>query len=498
MRCALATVLSLLVGCSDVRTSAATREAILGGADAGTSSHTFLLELRFDNGSSICTAVLVSPKTLLTAAHCVDPGFHGATTVTVRATNEPDTSMLMNSDMIDVTMMSRHPSWNPADQESGFDVAMLLLQRAPMGVTPVALQRVTPVVGQNVEVLGYGRSSAGDGASSGTRRRVTVPISTVATNTFTFGSSGNAGICAGDSGGPSFFGASVAGVHSRTMSASCGTGVDIRVDRFVSFIDAFIAANDPPPCAMNGVCSAGCGMTDPDCRCIGDGTCDLTCSGTDPDCCVADGQCVAGCSADPDCRCRADGACDMTCGGTDVDCCVADGQCLAGCAADPDCRCRADGTCDMSCGTSDPDCRCRADSTCGAGCMGTDPDCDCRADARCEAGCGSTDPDCDCDADTTCVQACGVSDPDCLDDGQVCEDAAVCVGAQCLNDARGFKFCSRTCTESSECFADMTCQAGVCRAAPDVSEDPVVRGGCSGVPVLGVWLVALLLRRRAH
>jgi hypothetical protein len=267
-----------------------------------------------------------------------------------------------------------------------------------------------------------------------------VPISSLATNTFSFGSSGSAGICGGDSGGPSFLGGAVAGVHSRTMSASCGTGVDIRVDRFVSFIEAFIAANDPPPCVVDGVCSAGCGMSDPDCRCVADGTCGASCGGTDPDCCTANGACVAGCVADPDCRCRADAQCE-------------------------------------------------------AGCGGVDPDCDCKADGRCEAGCGASDADCDCDADATCNRACGLSDADCLDDGQVCEDATSCAGGQCLADARGFSFCSRSCADTSECQNEMTCQGGLCRAAPAM-EDPVVQGGCSSVPWLGAWLVVVLLRRR--
>lgn len=339
MRRALLALLFLL-GCGEPTPVATRSDAILGGAADAAASATFLLDLRFDTGASICTAVLISPRVLLTAAHCVDPAYHSASTLTVRAMNKPDIVGLMQSDTIAVSTIARHPSWNPADAQSDFDLAALLLATAPAGVTPLALARAAPTAGQSVTVLGYGRASASDGTTSGTRRSVATPITSVSTNTFAFGTSGVTGICSGDSGGASLLGSAVAGIHSRTSSTSCGAGVDIRVDRFLAFIDGFVAANDPAPCTANGVCSAGCGVTDPDCRCQSDGACDATCGATDPDC-----------------RCRADATCEATCGGADPDCrCAADGTCDATCASDPDCSCLEDGRCDAACGTRDLDC----------------------------------------------------------------------------------------------------------------------------------------------
>ncbi len=395
-------VLCLLLGCAPVAEDVnVTRAPILGGAAAALESSVFLLDLRFDNGASICSAVLVSPRVLLTAAHCVDPTFRGASSLTIRAMNKPDVVNLMQAETIAVTTVLRHPQWNPSAQESAFDFAALLLERAPVGVTPAVLSRATPVNGAMVRLSGYGRTGANDGASSGVRRSVSTPITSVSAAEFEFGTNGGVGICAGDSGGPSFIGDTVVGIHSRTESASCGRGVDMRVDARVAFVDSFIAANDPPTCAQDGRCAASCSTPDLDCPCA------------------------------------------------------------------------ADGTCNETCGTSDPDCSCGADGLCRAACGATDPDCRCAADGRCE-------------------QSCGAADVDCLDDGAPCTGVAACLGGRCEHDPRGFEFCTRSCTADTECFSEMTCQAGVCRAKP---EGDVV-GGCAAAP--GVWLLGVLvfLRRR--
>lgn len=364
-----AAVLLLCLSCSSPEVHARHDEVLGGTADPSTTT-VFLLDLRFDNGSSaICSAVLVSPKVLLTAAHCVDPVFHSATVLTARATNKADTVMLMMSDMIDVTTTALHPRWNPSVTQSDYDLAMVLLARAPAGLTAEPLNRTAPTVGQSVRQLGYGRTSAGDAASSGTRRTVTTPIASVTATHFTFGTAGTIGICAGDSGGPSFLGPAVAGIHSNA-DASCGRGTDIRVDTNLGFIEGFINTNDPASCGADGRCAPGCGAT-------------------------------------------------------------------------------------------------------------VDPDCPCKANATCEPGCGLTDPDC-------------------ADDGAVCTAATQCASAQCIDDPRGFQFCSRTCAATSECQNAMTCQAGVCRAASEPVPHDLVKGGCSSVSGLSLLLaLAALLRKRS-
>jgi len=291
----------------------------------------FLLDLRFDNGSAgICSAVLITPRVLLTAAHCVEPRLHSATSVSVKATNEVDDSSLNLSDFIDVTALERHPQWNAADDLNPHDVACLLLAAAP-DVAPAPLLRTSPtaLVGQAVRVVGYGRTAAAVD-DSGTRRSALAPVSRVTADTIELGAAGTSGICQGDSGGPSFLNGAdaverVVGIHSAAKSSSCGSGSDIRVDAHLDFIDAFVAANDPPQCTSDGRCAPSCAQSDPDCLCLADGRCMGACPGTDPDCpCGADGRCTAGCSsADPDCAdCAANGVCAA------ASCLTADPDCL--------------------------------------------------------------------------------------------------------------------------------------------------------------------------
>lgn len=527
VRAATLLLLPALAACGPTHVSeagASRTDAILAATDDTTTTTVFLLDLRFDNGdASICSAVQVSPRVLLTAAHCIEPALHsGATAVTVRATNKANDSNLMSSDFIAVTMQARHPQWNPGASMSPYDIGALLLASVPAGTTPAPLQRTLPanLVGQSMRIVGYGRTSAGAASSSGTRRTANVTVDAVTSGTLDFGAAGSTGICSGDSGGPSFFRGPdtverVIGIHSLTRSGSCGLGSDIRVDARLPFIDGFIGANDAPLCTADGRCAAGCTPADPDC----------------PVDCSMNGACVTGCTPrDPDCACTADGTCETTCpsGATDPDCtCIANSVCEAGCPAgtDPDCRCRADSTCETSCptGVTDPDCVCVLNGTCETGCPTgvMDPDCRCRADGACEGNCpgGGTDPDCSCNADAVCVAACPMSqpdpdcadcgangtcsatscptrDPDCLDDGSGCMSASECVGKQCLDDPRGFKFCSRACTGSAECQLDMVCTAGLCQAK---EEDTGVRGGCAAVPgaeTLALLLLAALTTRR--
>lgn len=471
----------LLLGCGPTvgAPAAARHDSILGGGPDTTTSTVFILDLRFDNGqSAICSSVLVSPRVLLTAAHCVDPSLKGATSVTVKATNKADATMLMMSDMIDATMISRHSLWNPGDTMNQHDLALLLLATAPAGVTPVPLQRsLSGFTGQPIRVLGYGVTTSG-GTDAAIRRAVTLNVSSVATNTYDFGSAGNNGICSGDSGGPSLYTSGgterVVGIHSRTNSGSCGVGTDIRVDTHLPFIDGFVQANDPALCSADGRCASGCTTTDPDCpvACGMDNMCNLACATPDPDCCAANSRCDTMCPAgvrDPDCVCIRDGTCEASCPSG---------------VTDPDCLCRADGRCEASCpsGVTDPDCGCGADSVCVATCPAVAPDPDCA----------------DCAMNGVCSAAsCPTADPDCHLDGEVCTAATDCVGRQCLPDPRGFSFCSRSCADSAVCQLDMVCTGGVCRAP---SKDMNVTGGCTAAPgpLFALLGVVVWLRRRAR
>ncbi|MBL9036966.1 MAG: S1 family peptidase [Archangium sp.] len=247
---ALVVVVGVACGSSEGPETFSTAEAAIvgGSSDAGLGiNDVFLLGMTFSNGTNtICTGTLVSARTLVSAAHCVDPARQGATSVTIRATNKPNDMNLLSSDLIDVTEYRLHPSWNPSMTSATYDIAMVLLARAPVGVTPRPLNRaaLTGFVGQSVTLVGYGRTAANT-SNGGTRRAVSATVTAVDANSFDFGSAGTLGICAGDSGGAALhqFGDGVVrlvGVHSVTSSAQCGTGSDSRIDFHQTFIDQFI------------------------------------------------------------------------------------------------------------------------------------------------------------------------------------------------------------------------------------------------------------------
>src|SRR5918996_3404101 len=73
------------------RASSSRASAIVGGTTDLADPEVFMLELQFSNGlRSGCSATLIGERTLVTAAHCVDPRVAGATDVSIRATNLAD------------------------------------------------------------------------------------------------------------------------------------------------------------------------------------------------------------------------------------------------------------------------------------------------------------------------------------------------------------------------------------------------------------------------
>lgn len=408
--------------------------AVLGGAAAATENRVFLLDIR-GTRASICSAALLTPRMLLTAAHCVDPVFQGASTLTIRALNKPDTTNLSMADTTLVTRVTRHPMWNPADDDSLYDLATVVLASPIVNATPIPLGTIsTAAVGQPVQVFGYGRLAADMPASSGTRRVVTATVNSVDATRFRYGTVA-VGLCTGDSGGPTLLNGAVVGVHSQTEVGTCGVGIDIRVDVNRAFIDGTIAVGDPPLCTSDLRCAPACPSPDPDCPCAADGTCNTAC----------------GNNSDPDCRCRADGRCDSSCG-----------------MPDPDCTCVSDGACDATCGTRDVDC--------------------CRADGRCDAACGAADADCpDCTANSRCVRACGASDQDCVADGEACTTDDSCLSGSCASSS-----CARSCSQESPCPEGSSCESGACQVVVTMSP----KTGCSTGLDLSVIATALVLGTR--
>ncbi len=317
-----------------------------------------MVRMRFDTGDQfVCSATLVTSRTLVTAAHCFD--FHAAPNATAL------TDVWVQDDVfapdaasprrlrIDPAHTRIHPQWNVSDRLS-FDLAAALMP-SPSTVTPSPPSLRTlgaGDVGAPLTVVGFGITAAGN-TDYGVRRVTTLPITSVSAQHLGLGDGASHGLCNGDSGGPSFLTGRdgirrVAGVHSYDSSLQCNDGLDSRVDVFEDFLTGFISDEEGATCFEDGLCRQGCSPADVDCACLPDGVCTAACPNllTDPDCpadCAANGVCLRDCPVpDPDCPPQVGEACvigGVTCPSGTV-CTGLEGQpttCTVPCAAASSC-----------------------------------------------------------------------------------------------------------------------------------------------------------------
>jgi V8-like Glu-specific endopeptidase len=293
-----------------METTGHSREAIVGGTATTGDPDVFMLSMQGNNGrSTMCSATLIAPRTLLTAAHCVDPSMLGATSVTITGSDVPTAAEIVPGFNTVRGIETRlHPAWNPA-AGLGADLALVLLE-APQTTSPRGWNResLTSLGGAAVRAVGYGAAEPDGG--TGTKRTVDLEIRQLTADLISLGNFVDKGICHGDSGGPTFhtFDDGVerlVGVHSFTRTDDCLDGADTRVDAKASFILEWLGDKEDV-CAADQVCSATrCPSPDPDCLPLG-AACDgaLQCPGRQ---CVNDVQhpahyCSKSCSTDAECN----------------------------------------------------------------------------------------------------------------------------------------------------------------------------------------------------
>lgn len=293
---------------------------IVGGTEDD--GHHYVIGVGDEFNGPWCSATLLSPQTVMTAAHCA----LGITRVYFGKT-------LQSSAPADMEVI--HPLYN--EDGNTPDIALVrLASPVTMQAAPLlrqTLSNTAEFVGPDWTWVGFGIDNPNFQSGFGVRRVTTIPLAGVGPQNNPvpiseyyvsyLGSSSSP--CFGDSGGPAFHVS--AGVEHAAAVASwvgddfCSTfGAHTRADQtmITNWLQGVLDSFEPNgPCKNDGACNEMCNVDgevgDPDCHqnhCAADDICALACvAPLDPDC--------ANIAID---HCGADGVCDLTCPLPDPDC----------------------------------------------------------------------------------------------------------------------------------------------------------------------------------
>ncbi len=175
-----------------------------------------------------CSGTLIGRQTVLSAAHCFD-----------EADEIKDLKFLVASQAYAAEKVTSHPQY--AKSKSGeVDLAVVRLKKKVRRVVPSRLLTSAPRIGEKLIMVGYGLT--GTGSIPGIKHVGENKIIKVYGGTFMFSNANGAGVCMGDSGGPSFVLRSgqerLAGTHVLTTLPCGGSGYgwDLRVDKKLNWI----------------------------------------------------------------------------------------------------------------------------------------------------------------------------------------------------------------------------------------------------------------------
>lgn len=241
--------LTLAAGCvasaPDEDDDTASTAAIIGGRK--TSSYPAVMALFAGNlgtgEGALCTATLIAPRVLLTAAHCVSAAEVGPSAhFVVLAGSDVDSPQ----QVLKVAAVMSDPAFDAARLEAGHDIGAVLLD-SPSAVSPIPWNRTsdpTLLVGEQVRLVGYGVNRGVAQTGAGEKRITSALVRAVDPRLLFIGDAAHE-TCQGDSGGPAL--ASIEGVQTLVGITSFGDagcahgGYDTRVDRYGAFISSALA-----------------------------------------------------------------------------------------------------------------------------------------------------------------------------------------------------------------------------------------------------------------
>lgn len=197
-----------------------------------------------------CTATLVRPDVVLTAAHCVE-SLDGPPTFLVGDSYLPPETTLRG---VEVHVHPEYSGSSGGLVDPAYDLAVILVEgdTEEAGLTPIPVNlETTSLLSETIQAVGYGTTDPeGDGWNTSrwwTTQRVRSETATV----YSVSDDGESGLCYGDSGGPLMWTAEdgevrVMGVASAVDSDDClGSSLYARTDAAAEWLSGFV---DPGPC----------------------------------------------------------------------------------------------------------------------------------------------------------------------------------------------------------------------------------------------------------
>jgi MYXO-CTERM domain-containing protein len=252
----------LLLGCgAPERVDEAASPIIGGTVTTGDPAVVMLVSYPADLSTfDSCTAALIAPDVLVTAAHCVDAKDHPG--YLFGAFTGPDATAYATADvlvpqLVPAKAAHAHPDYDPSPPYHA-DIAVVVLEKAlttpPLPVNRAPLDMST--VGEAARIVGYGQTVYGT-YNAIKHQASTVVDSLGADDTVAVGDTTHRS-CVGDSGGPALvkaFGVeTVIGVDSYTELAGCLEPANYRrTDAYLPFLDTYV----PPPAVVDAGADGG-------------------------------------------------------------------------------------------------------------------------------------------------------------------------------------------------------------------------------------------------
>lgn len=184
----------------------------------------------------ICSGVLIAPHTVLTAGHCINTLGPG---VTYFVNFGPDCTKPRLRKRVERQLT--HPSYTA--EGAPFDLGIIKLASAS-DVQPLPLGDVLPTVGATLRHVGYGTNQERPMSGQGAQRTVSHALLRL-DDDFLWSGDATANTCIGDSGGPVLVDEQIVAVVSDGPDCH-SESADQRIDRGREWIDAQLAAFDPP------------------------------------------------------------------------------------------------------------------------------------------------------------------------------------------------------------------------------------------------------------